>query len=194
MSVHRTISEIWQGVLDKDPECWSDLVYLLEPLVYSIARKIGLSEGECDDCAQETWLSLLRARHKIKDPNRIPAWLIRAVSRRAIRVAKSRERDLCADPAFEPAAPGELPDADLDRLETAAQLRLALNALDPRCRRLLHALYLAPEEKKYADIARDLGLPPNSLGPTRSRCLIKLRAILEEMGYDRVLTGPDEGS
>jgi len=192
--VKRSIPEIWLGVLDKDPECWSELVRLFEPLVYAVARRVGLSLTECDDCAQETWLSLLRSRRNIRDPNRIGAWLTKAVSRRAARIARNREKDLCNDPVAEPAALMELPDEELERLETAALIRLAISALDPRCERLVHALYFAPEDKKYSDIARDLGLPPNSFGPTRSRCLKKLKAILEEMGCDRVLNGRDEGS
>lgn len=190
----RTISELWQGVLDKDPECWSELVHLLEPLVYATARRTGLSAAEADDCAQETWLSLLRTRHRIKEPTSIPAWLIRAVSRRAIRIAKTREKDAGTGEAVEAAAPNAPPDEELERLEAATLVRVAVKSLGPRCQRLLHALYFAPEEKKYSDIARDLGLPPNSFGPTRSRCLQKLRTILEGMRYEPVLNGPDRDS
>ncbi|MCX6835892.1 MAG: sigma-70 family RNA polymerase sigma factor [candidate division Zixibacteria bacterium] len=190
----RSLSELWKGVLDKDPECWSELVHRLEPLVYAVARKYGLSDSESDDCAQETWLSLFRARHRIVSPKKIPGWLAKAVSRRAVRIAKTRDRDVGVDGAAEPAALSELPDEELERLETAALVRVAVDTLELRCRRLLHALYFAPEDKKYSDIARDLGLPPNSLGPTRSRCLKKLRAVLKEMGYERVLNSPEEDS
>ena len=190
----RNISVLWKGVLDRDPECWSELVYRFEPLVYAIARKTGLSAIESDDCVQETWLSLLRTRHKIRDPNKLSAWLARAVSRRAVRLAKSREKDLRVNDAAEPRGFNELPDEELERFETAALLRMAIESLEPRCQRLLHALYFAPEDKKYSDIARDLGLPPNSFGPTRSRCLKKLRSILEEMGYRRVLNNPHQDS
>jgi len=192
--MNRALSEIWQGVLDKDPECWSELVHRLEPLVYAVARQTGLSPTESDDCAQEVWLSLLRARHNIIEPNSIPAWLIRAVSRRAVRTAKNREKDHDVDTAVEAEAISELPDARLERLESAAIVRVAVATLPPRCQKLLQALYFAPEEKRYADIARDLGLPPNSFGPTRSRCLGKLRAVLESMGYEQVLNRRDEVS
>ena len=188
------LSTIWKGVLDKDPEAWSELVHLLEPLVYAVARKSGLSAAECDDCAQETWLSLFRTRHRIENPNKIPAWLARAVSRRAGRMAKTRGRDSHAENLPELQTSGELPDEELERLEAAALVRVAVASLGPRCRQLLHALYLAPEHKKYRDIARDLGLSPNSFGPTRTRCLNKLRSILEGMDYDWVLKRPDRDS
>jgi RNA polymerase sigma factor (sigma-70 family) len=192
--MNRTLVEIWQGVLDKDPECWSELVHRLEPLLYAVARRTGLSVAESDDCAQETWLSLLRTRHNIKDPNKIPAWLARATSRRAVRIVTTREKDLRVENTTEPAAPDELPDKELERLETATLVRLAVDSLEPRCRQLLHALYFAPEDKKYRDIAHDLGLPPNSFGPTRMRCLEKLKTILEEMDCDRVLNRPNKDS
>ena len=190
----RDISDLWQGVLDKDPECWSELVHRLEPLVYAVARKIGLSSAECDDCAQETWLSLFRTRYKIKDPNKIPSWLARTASRRAGRLAKTRGKEAAAGKLAESAISRELPDEELERLEAAALVRLAIESLEPRCQALLNALYLAPEHKKYKDIARDLGLPPNNFGPTRSRCLKKLRSILEKMEHHRVLKFPPRDS
>jgi RNA polymerase sigma factor (sigma-70 family) len=188
------LSTLWKGVLDKDPEAWSELVRLFEPLVYAVARKTGLSSTECDDCAQETWLALFRTRYRIENPNKIPAWLARAVSRRAGRMAKNRGTDTHTEIIPEALTPGELPDEELERLEAAALVRVAVESLGPRCRKLLHALYLSPEHKKYKDIARDLGLPPNSFGPTRTRCLNKLKSILEGMGYDQVLKPPDRDS
>lgn len=193
-SMKRSLSELWKGVLAKDPECWSELVHQLEPLVYAIARKTGLSATESDDCAQETWLALFRTRRNIRDPNKIPSWLAKAVSRRAARTAKTREKDLGVSAATDHAATTALPDEELERFETAALVRIAVDSLEPRCRRLLHALYFAPEDKKYSDIARDLGVPLNSFGPTRSRCLRKLRTILEGMGCADVLNNPDEDS
>jgi len=188
------LNDIWCGVLDKNPESWSKLVRRLEPLVYSAARRIGLSLGEADDCVQETWIALYRSRHRIKDPSRIPSWLVRTASRGAVRMARRRDRDIEGDEGTHTVSSGSLPDEELERLETAALVRLALDSMEPRCRRLLHALYLAPATKKYHQISRELGIPPNSFGPTRSRCLKKLRQILTRLGCEFVLNGPDHDS
>ena len=76
-----------------------------------------------------------------------------------------------------------LPDEELLRLERYGQLITALAHLDARCRTLLHAVFLSPEEMSYRDIAKELGIPVNSMGPTRKRCLNKLKKILTEMEY-----------
>jgi DNA-directed RNA polymerase specialized sigma24 family protein len=76
-----------------------------------------------------------------------------------------------------------LPDEDVALLERQAHLEHALSLIDPRCRTLLAELFFAPEERSYRDIARKLRIPVNSLGPTRIRCLKKLKKILEELGY-----------
>jgi RNA polymerase sigma factor (sigma-70 family) len=190
----RSIAVLWKGVLDRDPECWSELVSRFEPLVYAVARKVGLSDSESDDCAQETWLSLFRTRHKIKTPNKIPGWLVRTASRRSTRIARGREKDIIIEESPEVMDRECLPDEELERLETATLVHLAIESLEPRCRQLLHALYLSPKEKKYREIARDLGIPANSFGPIRSRCLRKLKSILHELGYDEVLNDHGGGS
>ena len=68
-------------------------------------------------------------------------------------------------------------------LERRAVLDLALDQLDPRCAKLLRALFLSDESQSYAEIAKSLGVTANAFGPLRSRCLKRLRKILEEMGY-----------
>ncbi len=180
--MYDSISNIWFGILGKDPACWSQLVHRLSPLVYTVANKSGLQPTEAEDCAQQTWTALYQSRHKIKDPNRIPVWLIRVASREATRIIKSRSRHQSEQPELPEHSEG-LPDRELELLESAAILKQGMELLGDRCHKLLDAIFLAPEKKKYADIARDLGIPANSLGPTRTRCLNKLRKILEELGY-----------
>lgn len=181
--MYDSITDIWQGVLNKDPASWSRLVHRLSPLVYTVAARSGLNETEVDDCAQQTWLALFQSRHKIKDPLSVPAWLIRVASRTAVRMNRNKEA-LAGTTQPEGGTPAvNPPSEELEMIEAAAILEQGLEMLDKRCRLLLEAIFLAPEKTKYRDIARQLGLPLNSLGPTRSRCLKKLRLIMEELGY-----------
>jgi len=71
--------------------------------------------------------------------------------------------------------------ADLERLEEQTLVRLALAALPGRCRRLVAALYYEDPPPRYAALARRLGMPVGSLGPTRARCIERLRGILQEL-------------
>lgn len=76
-----------------------------------------------------------------------------------------------------------LPDEELLRLERLDILQHAMEQLDERCRRLLIALFLSPDTMSYNEIAKSLKISPNAMGPLRSRCLKRLRKILDEMGY-----------
>jgi DNA-directed RNA polymerase specialized sigma24 family protein len=55
----------------------------------------------------------------------------------------------------------------------------AVGALDQRCQMLLRVVAFA-DRPDYAGIARDLGMPVGSIGPTRMRCLRKLKALLDD--------------
>ena len=76
------------------------------------------------------------------------------------------------------------PDEAIIELQRKAQLDFALEQLDGRCRELLNEIFYADENTSYKDIARKLGIAMNSLGPTRMRCLAKLKKILTELGYE----------
>ncbi len=178
------LSDIWARVLRGDQAAWRRLVELLAPLAFSVARRSGLSMPDTEDCVQQTWMDLYRGRERIGDPQSLPAWLIRVTSRKAARIHSRTASYQRARQHAPVPDPGALPDEGLRRLELSAQLRLGLNELGLKCKRLLRAVFFSPGDRSYADIARELGIPVNSMGPTRSRCLSKLRKILEDMGYE----------
>ncbi len=178
----RTIHEIWSGVLAGDTRAWTELVDLYSSLVFTIARRAGLDEADAEDCAQFTWISLYRRRRSIRDPVALPAWLIRTTHRRALTLHQRRGRRNELE-SEQPLSQPRLPDELVSEIEQQALLEIALSQLDPRCRRLLDALYLAPQPLSYQEIARDLRIKPNSLGPLRSRCLQRLKKILENLGW-----------
>jgi RNA polymerase sigma factor (sigma-70 family) len=185
--VNYTLESLWQQVLDDDRSAWSELVVHYGSLVYTVALRTGLSTADAEDCGQQVWLSLYRSRRQIRDPHSLASWLIQTTRRRAIRTLQQRSnRDRSERMQAESPAP-TLPDEELIHVERQAIVAQALAELDPRCRRLLQTLFLAPEPSSYAQIAKMLGLSPNALGPLRLRCLKRLKKILIKAGYD-----PDE--
>jgi len=62
--------------------------------------------------------------------------------------------------------------------ERAQVVRDALTRLPRRWQRLLEML-MADPPVPYADISDELGLPVGSIGPTRGRCLARLRVMLQ---------------
>jgi RNA polymerase sigma factor (sigma-70 family) len=177
------IKEIWKSVVEGDHDAWKSLVRRYQALVITVARRVGLSPPDAEDCAQQTWMSLYRNRRAIKDPERLPAWLIRTTRRRAVRTAQRLVRTSPAEPDSRFETNVSQPDEEVLLVERQGVLEVALEQLDPRCAKLLRALFFSPEDKSYREIARDLEISPNTLGPLRSRCLKRLREILEEMGY-----------
>jgi len=182
--VTKDIQQIWRRVLEGDVHAWGELVRLYAALVNTVARRVGLTTLDAEDCAQHTWMSLYRNRRVIKDPTALPAWLIRTTHRQAVYIYKKRIRttEAEADRAISPAL--ILPDDEVHQLEQQAIIEIALQRLDTRCKILLEQLFFAPDEKSYQQIAKDLGVAPNTMGPLRSRCLKRLRRILDDMGFE----------
>lgn len=169
--------------MEGDHQAWQQLVRQYAAMVYTVACRAGLTPLDAEDCAQHTWLSLYRKRRSIKDPIAVPVWLIRTVHREAIKTARNLGRSTSADNMDEPVDGRSLPDDQLESLQLQLALSKAIERLDPRCRRLITEMYLSKSEKKYRELAAEIGVKPNSFGPLRKRCLIKLREILKKMGY-----------
>lgn len=174
-----SIESTWLQVRSGSSQAWTSLVRTLAPVVYSVARRWGLEDADAEEVSQQTWVALYEGRDEIEDPVALPAWLIRVASRKAQRLVRRciRSRNLPSGGSLEPPP---LPDDELLALERQAYLQLALTRLDDRCRRLIEELFLVHPPKSYQEIARTLGLRPNSLGPIRARCLQRLRLILED--------------
>jgi DNA-directed RNA polymerase specialized sigma24 family protein len=66
-------------------------------------------------------------------------------------------------------------------MERAFRLREALGEITGRCKQLLELLYL--EEVPYTEISEKMGMPVGASGPTRGRCMEKLKAVLAKRGF-----------
>lgn len=154
------------------------LVRLVSPLLWHTARQCGLSTAEAEDAVQQTFLTLVRRGESIADPMAVVRWLTVTLRRQAWRdravVAKGTGREPTDDDLPSAAS------AEQAALLTDEQRRLwvHVSALPERCRRLLAVIAFSPRPD-YAAIAADLGMPVGSIGPTRGRCLEKLRGRLQ---------------
>ncbi|NMC42968.1 MAG: sigma-70 family RNA polymerase sigma factor [candidate division Zixibacteria bacterium] len=193
MASSRTDIELWQDILAGDNAAWNDLVRRYQALVYAVVTRAGLSMADTADCFQQTWVLLFRHRHRLHDPSRLSAWLVTTAKREALRLRRRADRESGDPVKLDSIAPDPLPDEALEQLERQAQLEIALKELDPRCRQVVEALFFAPEERSYEEIARDFGLSANSLGPVRRRCLERLKQILADRDFIDVRK-KDDGS
>ncbi len=180
----RTDNQLWAGILNNDQSAWSELVDRYKALVYGVAAYMGLSQADCGDCFQQTWVLLYQHRHQLCDTSKISSWLVTTAKREALRL-KSRsiaKLDDCLEnlPDQSPA-----PDLELELMEQQAWLEGALQEIDRPCRQLLDAFFFSDRETSYEELARTLGYSANTLGAKRLRCLRRLRDILEKNGYWR---------
>jgi RNA polymerase sigma factor (sigma-70 family) len=165
---------------------WSALVGRYQRLVYAVARRIGLDEHGAADVFQTVFARLVQHVPGLADPSRLQAWLVTTTKREALlqrqragrHVSTTRDDDE-GESTWD--IPDESPIAEeaLEELQLLNQLRVGLDRLDARCRDLLLMLFRETDDRlSYEDIARQLGTTVGSIGPTRSRCLDKLRRLV----------------
>ena len=170
-----------------DEAAWDLLVDRYSRLLFSIARHAGLDVEQSSDVMQRVFIILLRRLDLIEQPASLSAWLTATARREAWRMRR-RERLVgvitgATAEVLESLEDGdELPDAVVLRLEARHRVLLAVEALDGRCRELLTLLFLQPDPLSYTEVAARLGMREGAIGPTRARCLQKLRRLLEDEG------------
>ncbi len=158
-----------------DQGAWDTLVERYTALLWSMA--------DAADVVQTTWLRLVEHLDRITDPERLPGWLATTARREAQRVARRADWPRPGDDFAVIADGGAALDDRLLRDERDAALWAALALLDEACQRLLRVL-IADPAPSYADVAVVFGMKIGSIGPTRQRCLAKLRRLALAAGLD----------
>jgi RNA polymerase sigma factor (sigma-70 family) len=164
-----------------DQAAMREVVAQLNPLLWRVARAQGLATEEAADVVQTSWLELVRRLNDIRSPQALTAWLITATRREAWRVREQGRRHApapgIADSLDAVPDPGPRPGDRLLTDERDQALWRAFRLLSDRCRELLR-IVAQVSRPDYTAVAEALGMPVGSIGPTRGRCLAKLRALL----------------
>jgi RNA polymerase sigma factor (sigma-70 family) len=154
------------------------LVERYAPLIWSICRRHRLDGADADDVALSVWLHLVDHLRNLRDPAALPGWLVTTARRECARVLRAARNALPAGYMLDaqplPAEETFTGEQELLAAERHAALRQAFRELPPECQRLI-ALLAADPPVPYAEISARLGIPIGSIGPTRRRCLDKLR-------------------
>ncbi|MDR6319125.1 RNA polymerase sigma factor [Actinoplanes couchii] len=183
-----------------DASAWEELVRAYADLVWAVARGHRLGAADAEDVCQTTWEKFARSLGTLTDPDRAGAWLSTTARRESLRVLAARNRTPPAGDmawigaAREDQTPEEIVVAADERLrddDLASRLWEGLNRLGDGCQRLLRVMMAQPAPS-YAEAAAALNVPIGYLGPTRRRCLEKLRRLVRpavsgslEHGHDR---------
>jgi RNA polymerase sigma factor (sigma-70 family) len=190
--------ELVRAAAAGDAGAWEKLVRRFSSLVWSVARGHGLATADAEDVFQVTWLRLAQHIGRLHQPERVGAWLATTARHESLRVIRATARltplpDLeeIAPPLDAPTPEEETVIAEDSALESRRSLMLwhAFEEMGDRCRVLLRVLMSTPP-LSYAEVGALLGIPVGSIGPTRARCLQRLRDLLELRG----ITGTAGGS
>ena len=188
---HRTAHQLVEACLEGDQSAWDQLIDDHAQLVYAVARRQGLGESDVEDVFQAVFMNLFRSLSRVRDAESIPKWLITSAKRESWRVARwQRETPMSAlgDPESAPprSDSASTDENDIEQFENEHTLRLALSQVGRPCTELLTALFASSGPENYESVAQSLGMPIGSIGPTRSRCLSKLRKRLEALGLEDI--------
>ena len=174
---------------DGDGVAWEALVHRYQRLVYSIVRRIGLDKHAAADVFQTVFLRLMEHLPRLTQFDRLQAWIVTTAKREAllqrkrglrnVSMTRSDEHDT-ENAEWEVADDTPLPEDALAELQAQNQVKNAMEQLDLRCRELLTLLYAQDDDKiAYDKVAARLSMPIGSIGPTRARCLGKLRKLVD---------------
>jgi RNA polymerase sigma factor (sigma-70 family) len=179
-----------RAAADGDAGAWKELYQRFSGLVWAVARAYLVNASDAQDVAQTTWFRLAENLTRLRDPDRVGAWLASTTRHEALRVIRTSGRAL---PVGDVGLLGfdrddrtpeklllEAEEADAEA-ERAVMLWGAFEELSDRCRRLLRLLIASPRPS-YQEIAAGLDIAVGSIGPIRARCLKRLHALVSERG------------
>lgn len=158
-------------------EALHKIITRYDRLVRSIARGYGLNAHDVDEVSQITFTIFSRSAARLRPDSRLAAWLSTVARRHTWRLLEASRRQ-GATPIDDQHATHDDVRLAAEQSANAEWVRSALHRLSPRCRTLVEALFLRPDEPSYAELAAEFGIAIGSIGPTRARCLDHLRALL----------------
>ena len=158
-----------------DRRSWDELVARYTGLVWSIARAHRLSDADSADVVQTTWLKLVEHLDSVADPERVGGWLATTARRECLRTIDRAGRMRPTEDEHLDVTPVPFDGhARLVVAERDATLWDAFATLPEGCQLLLRILMTDPPPA-YEDVSAAIGRPIGSIGPTRARCLERLR-------------------
>ncbi len=164
---------------------WGSLVERHTGLLWAVARSFRLGDASSADVVQTAWLRLAENIDRVRDPDKVGVWLATTVRRECLRLLQSRSREYLSDVLddLQLADDQRGPEATAVACDRDLRVQAALARLPERDQRLLTVLMASPPPS-YVEVAASLDMPIGSIGPTRARCLARLRKELAAVGLD----------
>lgn len=174
-------SDLIKQCLDGQSSAWEVLIARYEKLIYFTALQTCKEPPDADDVFQNVCIILLKELKNLRNTDRLAAWLVTTTRREGW--ARSRREQNRSEELTENFASVDTPEQISSIFEDALLVQAALRKINDPCRQLIRLLYFDPQHPSYIEIADHLGISVNSIGPTRARCMEKLRRILNKIGF-----------
>jgi len=180
--VGSSVGETFDRARNGDRQAAEELVTRLSGMVVATVRKAGVLPGSTDDVAASVWLKLFEKADRVANPEAVAGWLRTTAWNESMQWHRKRKGLVLAatedgfevpvvDPGFENV---EITEETQGRLSA---IRAVWGGLNERCRKIL-ALKTQEPRLTNKQVAVELGVPMGSVGPTYSRCLDRIRALL----------------
>lgn len=184
------IPDLVAAALEGDQRAWNALVERLQRVVWKSVNMMTRDHEIRDDAFAATWLRLAERLGTIREPEKLPGWLATTACNEVRQIVRQRGRQHTSLSAgWTETGVGELIDtlsdddgehaSELIAGEQRHRVREVFAQLDELCRELITVLVLADPPIPYDEASEQLGRPVGSLGPSRRRCLDKMRTLLE---------------
>jgi RNA polymerase sigma-70 factor (ECF subfamily) len=169
-----------------DQQAWAELVDRFSRYVHAISvQAFRLSDADAEDVFQEVFARAYQHLDGLRDDAAVRPWLAQLTRRLCIdRLRASARERPTADEELELAGSEET----LTQLEEALTVHEALAEVPEHCREILDRFFARDES--YKTIGDALDLPSGTIASRISRCLARLRELLE----GRNDAGPASGS
>lgn len=186
MSESSGLRELVAAAAAGDEVAWEAIVNRFASLLWAVARSHRLTTEDAADVVQNTWLRLLDHLDTIERAEALAGWLSTTARNESLAMLRRRGRDV---PVRDEDLATYVVDAQAVALDTAlldderdAYLWTTFTRLSERCQRLLRVL-MACDRTNYREVAATFEMPVGSIGPTRMRCIKRLRELLAQSGY-----------
>lgn len=185
MSDQNDIDVLLRAAAQGDQHAWDRIIERFQGLVWATLRGFRLSGDDAADVAQTTWLKLVEHIDRINDPSRLAGWLATTTRHECLRQLRVRGRSIPTDDDTVLDRAMSEPQVSIDdallRTERDGALWRAFGRISERCQHLLRMLSADPAPT-YEDVSGAFDMPIGSIGPTRQRCLERLRTELAAEG------------
>jgi RNA polymerase sigma factor (sigma-70 family) len=158
-----------------DQAAWNELVERFSRYVYAIAvQAFRLSPADAEDVFQEVFARVYQHLDRLRNDEAIRPWIGQLTRRLCIDRLRMGAREQPTDDAD--LEPRDL-DETLSQLDDAMMVRDGLDAVGEPCREILDRFFVRDES--YRTIGEQMDIPAGTIASRISRCLTKLRGLLE---------------